>query len=215
MLYNKPDNEVIVTAKYSGYKNVFEVLVGRVAGVNVRTGDGIGYTISIRGVNSIYAKNNPLILIDGIDMSSGKVDPLECLYSLPLGTIDRIDVLKSAGEIGAYGVRGANGVISIITKTGDAIPLSKPENHSLTTKMNGYDAARVFYSPKHSHSSESAVQPDLRTTLFWEPDIIIKSDKSLSVKYFNADNSAKIKVTVEGITNTGIPITAGTEYEIK
>ena len=40
MLYNKPDNEVIVTAKYSGYKNVLEVLKGRVAGVSVTGGDG-------------------------------------------------------------------------------------------------------------------------------------------------------------------------------
>jgi hypothetical protein len=213
MLYNKPDNEVIVTAKYSGYKNVFEVLKGRTSGVIV-TGDG-PYRIRIRGSNSYSIKNNPLILIDGLDVSSGRLDPYEALNTLPLSYVDRIDVLKSAGETGAYGVRGANGVISIITKTGDAIPPSKPENHSLSTKISGYDAARVFYSPKHSHSSESAFQPDLRTTLFWEPDIIIKSDKSLSVKYFNADNSAKIKVTVEGITNTGIPITAGTEYEIK
>lgn len=213
MLYNKPDNEVIVTAKYSGYKNVFEVLKGRTSGVIV-TGDG-PYRIRIRGSNSYSIKNNPLILIDGLDVSSGRLDPYEALNTLPLSYVDRIDVLKSAGETGAYGVRGANGVISIITKTGDAIPPSKPENHSLSTKISGYDAARVFYSPKHSHSSESAFQPDLRTTLFWEPDIRIKSDKSLSVKYFNADNSAKIKVTVEGITNTGIPITAGTEYEIK
>lgn len=213
MLYNKPDNEVIVTAKYSGYKNVFEVLKGRAAGVIV-TGDG-PYRIRIRGSNSYSIRNNPLILIDGLDVSSGRFDPYEALLTLPLSYVDRIDVLKSAGETGAYGVRGANGVISIITKTGDAIPLSKPENHSLTTKMNGYDAARVFYSPKHLPSSVPALEPDLRTTLFWEPDIRLQSDKSLSVKYFNADNSAKIKVTVEGITNTGIPITAKTEYEIR
>ena len=65
------------------------------------------------------------------------------------------------------------------------------------------------------HLHLTAYQPDLRTTLFWEPDIRLQSDKSLSVKYFNADNSSKIRVTVEGITNTGIPITARTEYEIR
>ena len=106
-----------------------------------------------------HAKNHPLILIDGIDVSSGRADPYEALYNIAIGTyVDRIDVLKSAGETGAYGVRGANGVISIITKTGDAIPLSKPENHSLTTKMRGYDEARVFYSPKHSSSPASAFE---------------------------------------------------------
>jgi hypothetical protein len=213
MIYNKPDNEVIVTAKYSGYKNVFEVLKGRTSGVIV-TGDG-PYRIRIRGSNSYSIRNNPLILIDGLDVSSGRLDPYEALNTLPLSYVDRIDVLKSAGETGAYGVRGANGVISIITKTGDAIPLSKPANHSLTTKMSGYNEARIFYSPQHSSSPVTDIEPDLRTTIFWEPDIRLGSDKSLSVNFFNADNSAKIKVTVEGITTTGIPITAGTEYEIR
>ncbi len=214
MLYDKPDKEVMVTKKFSGYKNVFEVLKGRVAGVIV-TGDGRQYKITIRGSNSFSGRNNPLILIDGLDVSSGKIDPYESLYTLPLDYVDRIDVLKSAGETGAYGVRGASGVISVITKTGDILPPTNSVNHSVYTKMRGYDAARVFYSPKHSSTSASDYIPDLRTTLFWEPDIRLQSDKSLLVRYFNADNSATIRVTVEGITTTGIPITASTEYKIR
>jgi hypothetical protein len=149
------------------------------------------------------------VLVDGVKR------PLDDLRLLPVGFIDRIDILKSAGETGGFGAQGANGVISIITKTGDILPSSKPASHSVSTKMSGYDAARVFYSPKHSPSSVSALEPDLRTTLFWEPDIRLQSDKSLLVKYFNADNSTIIKVTVEGITTTRIPITARTEYEIR
>jgi hypothetical protein len=154
------------------------------------------------------------MLIDGIDVSSGRANPYEALKTLPLSYVDRIDILKSAGEIGVYGARGANGVISVITKTGDITPPPKPGNQPVYNKIRGYDAARVFYSPKHS-STTPDYTPDLRTTLFWEPDIRLQSDKSLSVKYFNADNSAKIKVTVEGITSTGIPITAMAEYDVR
>jgi hypothetical protein len=82
-------------------------------------------------------------------------------------------------------------------------------------KISGYDAARVFYSPQHLSSSASTYQPDLRTTLFWKPDIRLQSDKDLLLKYFNADNRSTIRIILEGITATGIPVTARTEYEVR
>jgi len=214
-LYGKPDDEVIITQREENYPNVFEVLTGRVPGVKIISSSnarGIpNYQIWIRGVSSINSGTAPLILVDGVETSINDL----MLLSLPIGFIDRIDILKSADATGAYGAKGANGVISIITKTGDILSSYKPVNHSVSTKISGYDAARVFYSPQHIPSSKSDYEPDFRTTLFWEPDIRLQSDTSLLVKYFNADNSARIKVSVEGITTTGIPITARAEYEIR
>jgi hypothetical protein len=211
--YGKPDNEIIITPQFASYHNSFEVLKGRVAGViisgGVNAAGASSYSIRIRGVNSINGGSNPLFLIDGVKKSYNDV-----LY-LPVSSIDRIDILKSAGQTASFGVLGANGVISIITKTWDAIQISKPENHSLRTKMNGYDEVRIFYSPQHSSSPVKAFEPDLRITLFWKPDIILQPNKYLLLKYFNADNSSIIKVTVEGITTTGIPITGKTEYEVR
>ena len=213
ILYGKPDNEVIVTTKFLGYQNVFEVLAGRVPGVKIISSlDARGiphYQIWIRGVNSFTSGTGPLLLIDGVKKTS------EDLLWLPVGFIDRIDILKSAGETGAFGSQGASGVISIITKAGNIFPPSRPANYSVSTKIKGYDAARVFYSPQHLPSSPSAYEPDLRTTLFWKPDIRLQSDKSLLVKYFNGDKSSTVRVIVEGITTNGIPITASTEYQIR
>ncbi len=213
ILYGIPDNEIIITPQFMGYRNVFEILRGRVAGVIVSGGvnatGGASYNIRIRGVNSINPFNSPLVLIDGIKKS------FDDLISLPVSTIDRIDVLKSAGEIGSFGVQGANGVISVITRTGDIILPYQPVNHSANIKISGYDAARVFYSPQHLPSSVSAYEPDLRTTLFWKPNIRLQSNKNLFLNYFNADNSSTIRVIIEGITTTGIPITARTEYEVR
>jgi TonB-dependent SusC/RagA subfamily outer membrane receptor len=208
-LYGKPDNEVIITSKFLGYQNVFEVLKGRVAGVQVTGGYGAPYNIRIRGINSVSLSSRPLYLIDGVKKS------YDDLLSLPVSFIDRIDVLKSAGETAIYGVQGANGVISIITRTGDILLPNQSVNHSVNTKISGYYAASVFYSPQHLPSSASAYEPDLRTTLFWKPDIRLQSNKYQFLKYFNADNSSTIKVTVEGITTTGIPITGKTEYEVR
>ena len=205
-LYNKPDAEVIITPQFASYKNVFEILRGRVAGVIVNQGDK-GYDIKIRGANSYSLTNMPLFLVDGIEKS------YEEMIMLRVGLIDRIDVLKSAGETAMFGVRGANGVIAVITRTGDSLLPSQKENHSANNKISGYDAARVFYSPKHSSASDN--EPDLRTTLFWEPNITLQSNHNLFLNYFNADNSSTIQVILEGITTTGIPISVRTEYEVK
>ena len=205
-LYNKPDAEVIVTSKYAGYKNVFEILRGRVAGVIVNEANG-GYDIKIRGQNSISLTPMPLFLIDGIQKS------YDDMVTLPVGIVDRIDVLKSAGETAGFGVRGANGVIAIITRTGDNLPPDQPDNHSANRKISGYDAARVFYSPKHLSVSDN--EPDLRTTLFWDPNIMLQSNQTQFLHYFNADDSSTIRIIVEGITSNGIPLTSSAEYEVR
>jgi hypothetical protein len=198
MLYGIPNNEVIITRQVIGSKNVGEILRGKVAGVHYNGGN-----ISIRGGPP------PLILIDGISQYKD-FD----ISTIPVSIIDRIDVLKSAGETGAFGLQGAGGVISVITKKGDYFSLPpRPVLHSLNTRISGYDTARIFYSPRHSTSS--AYKPDLRTTLFWEPNIELQSDKTLFLKYFNADKSSTIRVIIEGITAKGIPITARTEYQVR
>jgi len=205
-LYSKPDVEVIVTSKYAGYKNVFEILRGRVAGVIIDENSG-NYDIKIRGQHSIELTSKPLFLIDGIEK------PYEDMVMLPVGLIDRIDVLKSAGETALFGIRGANGVIAIITRTGDNLPPDQTYNHSANRKITGYDVARVFYSPKHLSVSDN--EPDLRTTLFWDPNITLQTNQTQFLHYFNTDISSTIRIIVEGITSNGIPLSASAEYEVR
>ncbi len=208
MIYGKANVELIITPQFAGYENVFEVLSGRVAGVKVDKLNG-KYNIRIRGINSINGGSMPLFLIDGMKQS------YDAMIALPVGFIDRIDILKSAGETSIFGVQGANGVISVITRTGDRLLPNKSVNHTVNTIISGYDAPRIFYSPRHKLSTVSASEPDLRTTLFWEPNISIQSNEKLFLNYFNADNPSMIRVTGEGITTTGIPITFMTEYKVE
>ncbi|TXG36105.1 SusC/RagA family TonB-linked outer membrane protein [Seonamhaeicola maritimus] len=68
-------------------------------------------TIRIRGIGTLGsgAKNNPLILVDGIPDSINGLDPND---------IESISVLKDASAAAIYGSRAANGVILITTKRG-------------------------------------------------------------------------------------------------
>ena len=88
-----------------------QALQGQVAGVNITTNSGTpggGSTISIRGV-STNGDSRPLILVDG--------NVVEDLSVINPNDIESMNILKDA-TAGIYGVRAANGVILITTKTG-------------------------------------------------------------------------------------------------
>jgi hypothetical protein len=148
----------------------------------------------------------PLIMINGGIVS------LDALDWFPVNLIERVDITSGA-DAAVWGERARGGVISIITRS-DGGPAT-PVYHSVNMKISGYNEARIFYSPKHSSTLESDYKLDLRTTLFWEPNIQVKNKEEFSLNYFNADNSSIIKIAVEGITTTGIPVTAKVEYEVK
>lgn len=88
-----------------------QALQGQVAGVNITAesgSPGSGSSIRIRGI-STNGDNRPLILVDG--------NVIEDLSVLNPGDIESINVIKDA-TAGIYGVRAANGVVLITTKTG-------------------------------------------------------------------------------------------------
>jgi len=99
-------------------------LNGNIAGLQTqfRSGtDWSGANILLRGTNSIYANNNPIIVLDGLIIENKEfgVSMVEGQISTPFGCIDikdidQIVVLKDAASI--YGAKGANGAILIRTK---------------------------------------------------------------------------------------------------
>ena len=96
------------------------LLSGRVAGVNITTSGapGSGSQIRIRGGSSLDASNNPLIVIDGLPLSSTAGGSRGVLASINPNDIESFSVLKDASATAIYGSRGANGVIIITTKKG-------------------------------------------------------------------------------------------------
>lgn len=100
-------------------------LVGRMAGVNIsqsRGQAGSAPTIRIRGIGSISAGNDPLIVIDGI--------PGGNLGMINMNDVQSVEVLKDASSAAIYGSRAAGGVILVTMKKGVA---GKPKFN-----FNGY-----------------------------------------------------------------------------
>ena len=85
------------------YADMYEYLQGRVPGLQVAPDK----RIIIRGIGSINSSNDPLILVDGSEITD--------LSTINPSDVKSVDVLKDASS-SIYGVRGANGVILITTK---------------------------------------------------------------------------------------------------
>lgn len=91
--------------------NVAQALQGKLPGVSITSQDGRPdaiVSIRVRGGSSISQSNEPLIIVDGVTVSS--------LNDIPADQVKSIDVLKDASSTAIYGARGANGVILVTTK---------------------------------------------------------------------------------------------------
>ena len=101
-------------------------LQGKVAGVQVTSNSGmpgVGIQVRVRGTGSITANTEPLYVIDGLpaEQGSNDTDPKNNpLMSVDPNEIESIDILKDASATAIYGARGANGVVLITTKRGQA-----------------------------------------------------------------------------------------------
>ena len=98
-----------------------QAMQGRIAGVQVTQNSGApggGISVQIRGINSLSG-NEPLYVIDGIQVSGQTSSNNSVLSSINPSDITSIEVLKDASATAIYGSRASNGVVLITTKRGD------------------------------------------------------------------------------------------------
>jgi iron complex outermembrane receptor protein len=126
--------------------SISQGLMGKVAGLNITVPNGVegsSSRIIIRGNNSLFGNNQPLIVIDGVmvdnepilpkgqnqstnnllnqgttDVSQPGVDYGSFLNTVNADDVESFNVLKGPTAAALYGARGANGVVLIVTKKG-------------------------------------------------------------------------------------------------
>lgn len=113
--------------------DISQGLAGKVAGVQINASDGApggAVSIQVRGANSFTTNTQPLFIVDGIPFETQSTPTSSAnsnvnTSSNPLTLINphdiqSIEVLKDASATAIYGSRGANGVVLITTKRGEA-----------------------------------------------------------------------------------------------
>ncbi len=151
-----------------------------------------GDKISIRG-----ATGNPMFLVDEIE-----IQDMEEISYLTSNDVESIQVFKGANAA-IFGSRGGNGVIVIKLKEG--VDLKTPTPISLAhVSPLGYQKPAEFYVPKYNVDSVyKSSNPDLRTTIYWNPSLVCDSTGTVHVKFYTADKANNYSVILEGISTSG------------
>jgi len=203
-IYGEPSTRYVPGENDFQSGTVFDML-RRVAGVQV-SGTAPSQSARIRGVSSINADQTPLYLINGMvtdESTVNTVSSVEVLF---------IDVIKD-GRAAIFGLRGSNGAIAIYTGPRDASSYERKPG-IINFELEGFYKAREFYSPKRSYEYQSVGIPDLRTTLYWNPSLIMQEDKT-EIKLISSDREGSYKVVLNGISQAGSPVFGESSFTIE
>ena len=105
-------------------QNTESLLQGRAAGVRVSStsgNPGNGFEVNVRGEGSINAGDDPLYIVDGVQISfsgGSSLNDISPLNGINPSDIQSIEVLKDAAAAAIYGAQASNGVVLITTKSG-------------------------------------------------------------------------------------------------
>ena len=132
--------------------------------------------------------------------SRGVLREIEDMY--PFQMIERIDFIQPSNSLIFTG--GGGGTVVITTKEGGIVGEKRPYSLKLFSPL-GYQVPAEFYSPKYAHDFGNASSgTDLRSTVYWNPNIKISSDGSASVEFYANDNRRTFyNIVIEGVTQCG------------
>lgn len=148
-------NSKKIEERYS--PSLMQNLEGRVAGLST-----YGGKMTIRGVSSMYAEANPLLVVDGLPME-GSINDLNPY------DIESVNVLKDAAAASIYGARASNGIIVVTTKSArekGKIDVDFSSNVTVYSKHN-MDYAQNFYM---NAAQQVALEKDYYDYYFFHND---------------------------------------------
>jgi hypothetical protein len=155
---------------------------------------GEDYRFKIERNDGFLLPGEPLILFDNIPV----FDPNKILQVKP-SQIKSIQVVSQPYILGDFTM---NGVIIINSKTDNFADLDFPRG-STFLKYQGVSTAPAFPAPIYRDASEhSSRRPDFRTTLYWNPDLII-DEQGVSVSFSASDRRGDYEIVVRGFDADG------------
>ena len=144
-------------------------------------------------------------------------DAIPPILSLPIDMLEEIEIIKAPAPLitldGFMGLdvnnnccewdhRGNFGTILITTKLRNGG--KKTGNTKYTVFPLGYQMNREFYSPVYETAEQqNEITPDLRSTIYWNPDVRTDEDGHAGTDFYTADTETTYTVVIEGVTDDG------------
>jgi hypothetical protein len=160
----------------SGF-TVFQYLQGKVAGLQINTSNPGSPSLSWRG-------SSPVLYLDEMPADG------QLLSSINMSDVAYIKVF-SPGATGGISNSGG-GAIAVYTKKGGDVT-SKGKGLDFI-QVTGYAPFRQFYSPDYATPSSLEGLDDLRTTLYWNPYILLnKGNRRFKFQFYNSDITRRFR----------------------
>ncbi|QEM12986.1 hypothetical protein [Mucilaginibacter rubeus] len=170
--------------KALNFVSLFQYLLGKIPGLEISNPVSLTPSASWRGRVSFFLNNQKSSASD--------------IRNIGMEEFDYVKVYDPAagGIFGAYA-----GVIAVYTKKGKGYNFNNQDNKYNT--LRGYSPPIAFYSPEYATAVNLGV-PDVRKTLYWNPNIIFdKRAKEYIIQFYNNDLAEKFKLVLEGINSEG------------
>lgn len=177
----------------SAMPDIFTYLQGKVAGLQIVTGNGPGGAPSLS-----WRGGRPSLYLNEMQVDASQ------LQSTPVTDIAMVKVFRPGSGVGFGG--GSGGTIAIYTKKGgDEKKGTDPNFKGLDRAiLIGYAMPKEFYSPNYLENNPLNEREDLRTTLYWKPFVLTDRDtRHINVDFFNNDITRKFRVVLEGFNEDG------------
>lgn len=190
MFYGKPDTSYVLK-KYIDLPSMEEVFHNLIYEVAVKEKKR-EFTLYMYDKNKEELNFFPLVLIDGVPVTN-----VNSIMKIIPSKVWKIDIINSYYTIGK---KVFGGIISIFSKDGDfaEVKLNK------RAEIIGYKSMKRINTVKNDDISKTDKHlPDLRNTLYWNPEIIA-NEKGLAEFSFNtSDETGKFLIKIEGISMEG------------
>jgi len=146
-----------------------------------------------RGVNW----QNVMYIVDDMMMDA---DEFKYSYGLmPAKMFESVEILRDVDSFACYGFAASGGAYVIKTKIyngNSEVPDASIEVYS----PEGYCVRKEFYVPDYDQPGmKNDSTPDLRTTIYWNPEVRTDKEGKAQVRFFTGDDTVSYSYVLEGI----------------
>lgn len=135
--------------------------------------------------------------------------------AIPVQDIEQIDIVKPR-DATIFGPGAMGGVVMITTKKGGGRGSDRKSDSMLSIVPLGFQNPVEFYSPSYeTKEQEKSRLPDLRKTVYWNPDISVSKEGRATFDFYTSDLPSGYTLTIEGVLNNGEIIRATKKIEVK
>ena len=143
------------------------------------------------------ATEPPLIFIDGVEFS------FPMLRNLSANNVESIEFARTTADRAIWGLRAGYSGVIIITTGDPFVTFSALPNVTMIVPL-GYQITREFFAPAYTTDAQRQnPRADLRTTIFWNPNVTTHADGNARIHFYTSDNVGNYVVIIEGITDEG------------